>query len=342
MDNIVQLIESWVVDGKIPGAVVDISLGGQTILQQAFGGYRLSNSEEKKALSNDSLFDIASLTKVTATLPAVMLLVSRGHMALEDSVQRYFPEFHHPQVTMQHLLQHSSGLPPDLAGMERNTPRNVMQELFEQDLIYEPGTQVKYSDLGFILLGAAVERVTGERLNDFVRREIHLPLGMTSSGYLPEEAEKYRMAPTEEYKGTFIHGEVHDEKSYQLGGVSGSAGLFATAGDLARYGRSWLSTNPSVLPAKWRNECTAEPFLGRGLGWEVWHGQSSAPSCSSHWPHGSFGHTGFTGTSLWIEPQSELVVVFLTNAVHYGRATPIRQLRPLLHQSIYSSIHGVK
>ena len=337
-----QLIESWVADGSIPGAVVDISLGGNTLLQQAFGGYRLSNSAEKKALSNDSLFDIASLTKVTATLPAIMLLVSRGQMALEAPVQQYFPEFRHSQVTIKHLLQHSSGLPPDLAGMERKTPRNIMQEVFEQDLIYETGSDVKYSDLGFILLGAAVERVTGEKLNDYVRREIHQPLGMNSTMYLPEAAERHRIAPTEEYKGAFIHGEVHDEKSYQLGGVSGSAGLFATAGDLARYGRSWLPASPSVLPVKWRSECSADQFLGRGLGWEVWYGQPSVPSCSNAWPHGSFGHTGFTGTSLWIEPQSELVVVFLTNAVHYGRATPIRSLRPLLHQSIYSSIHGVK
>ncbi|WP_028549869.1 serine hydrolase domain-containing protein [Paenibacillus sp. UNC451MF] len=342
MDNIIQLIEGWVADGKIPGAVVNISLHGQTILQQAFGGYSLSSSSDRKALSNDSLFDIASLTKVTATLPAVMLLVSRGQMELEDHVQRYFPEFRHPQISIKHLLQHSSGLPPDLTKADRNEPRDVMREVYEQDLIYEPGTQVQYSDLGFILLGAAVERVTGERLNDFVQREIHRPLGMFNTMYLPEAVERYRIAPTEEYNGAFIHGEVHDEKSYQLGGVSGSAGLFATAADLALYGRSWLLTNPSVLPAKWRSECTVEPFLGRGLGWEVWHGQPSAPSCSSHWPHGTFGHTGFTGTSLWIDPQSELVVVFLTNAVHYGRATPIRQLRPLLHESIYSSIHGVK
>ncbi|MBE1446306.1 serine hydrolase domain-containing protein [Paenibacillus sp. OAS669] len=342
MDNIIQLIEGWVAAGSIPGAVIDISVGGHTRLQQAFGGYRLSSSEEKKALTLDSLFDIASLTKVTATLPAVMLLVSRGQMKLEDQVQRYFPEFRHPQVTVRHLLQHSSGLPPDLPKVDRLEARDVMREVFEQELIYETGTQVKYSDLGFILLGAAVERITGERLNEFVRREIHLPLGMDHTRFLPEAKDRYRIAPTEKYNGAFIHGEVHDEKSYQLGGVSGSAGLFATAADLARYGRSWLPANPGVLPEEWRRRCITEPFLGRGLGWEIWHGQESAPSCSNHWPHGSFGHTGFTGTSLWIEPVSGLVVVFLTNAVHYGRATPIRELRPLLHKSIYSSIHGVK
>ncbi|MFE5320945.1 serine hydrolase domain-containing protein [Paenibacillus sp. NPDC056579] len=340
MDSVVRLVDRWVEERSIPGAVLHISLGSRYRWQQAFGEADVSS--EKKPFTIDTRFDAASLTKVSATLPAILTLEARGFLALNDPVQRFIPEFRHRNVTIAHLLQHASGLPADLPGMERSVYRDVMEEAFRQELLFEPGRQVLYSDLGFILLGAVVERITGEKLAEFVRREIHQPLGMADTGFVPAESERYRIAPTELYRGSYITGEVHDEKSYHLGGVSGSAGLFTTAADLARYGESWLQPDGPVVRREWREICCAQPFMGRGLGWEVWHGQEPAPSCSHVWPQGSFGHTGFTGTSVWIEPQSKLVVVFLTNAVHFGRANPIRRLRPLLHDVIYSSISGVK
>lgn len=341
MDKSVRLVERWVEERRIPGAVLHISLGGTVCLQQAFGEY--DSSDGKKPFTTETLFDAASLTKVTATLPAILLLVSRGQLALDDRVQTLIPEFRHPQVTIAHLLQHTSGLPADLPKMQRDVYRNVMDEIMCQELRYEPGSQVQYSDLGFILLGAVVERIAGEKLDAFVRREIHIPLGMNDTGFLPPaHTERRGIAPTEWYKDAYIAGEVHDEKSYHLGGVSGSAGLFTTAADVARYGRSWLRPDGGIGLREWREPCCQRPFMGRGFGWEVWHGQQPAPSCGAHWPYGSFGHTGFTGTSLWIEPQSELTVVFMTNAVQFGRSNPIRLLRPLLHEVIYSSIQGVK
>lgn len=340
MDSVVRLVDRWVEERSIPGAVLHISLGSRFRWQQAFG--EAGVSDEKKPFTIDTRFDAASLTKVTATLPAVLTLASRGLLALKDPVQRYIPDFRHPEVTIAHLLQHASGLPADLPVMRRSVRRYVIEEALQQELLFEPGRQVLYSDLGFILLGALVERMTGEKLDIFVRREIHQPLGMADTGFVPSLSDRHRIAPTEMYNGAYISGEVHDEKSYHMGGVSGSAGLFATAADLARYGEYWLQPDSPIIRPEWRRMCCAQPFMGRGLGWEVWHGQQPAPSCSGRWPHGSFGHTGFTGTSLWIEPQSKLVVVFLTNAVHFGRANPIRQLRPLLHDVIYSSISGVK
>ncbi|MCS7463734.1 beta-lactamase family protein [Paenibacillus doosanensis] len=340
MDNIVQMIERWIAEKQIPGAVLDISQGSGFRFQKAFGGYRLSEQSEWKPLTLDSLFDAASLTKVTATLPAAMLLVQQGKLELEKPLRSYIPEFRHPQVTIRHLLQHSSGLAASLYDTARDVPREVMKEIFEQELEYEPGTRVLYSDLGFILLGVTVERITGIKLNEFVRREIHLPLGMNDTMFLPGASELHRIAPTEPFKDGYVHGEVHDEKTYRMGGVTGSAGLFTTASDLAVYGRSWLRQEDGLLSKRWRDECLSLPFHGRGLGWEIWHGQPSVPSCGSSWLMGSFGHTGFTGTSLWIDPQHELVVVLLTNAVHYGRGNPLRRFRPIIHEAIYSSIIG--
>ncbi|MDF2959176.1 MAG: class beta-lactamase-related serine hydrolase [Paenibacillus sp.] len=349
MDKIANLIDTWIAEKSIPGAVIDISFGDRFRYQKAFGAY--SDGTETKAITLNTIFDAASLTKVAATLPAVLLLAERGELALDSKVQHHLPAFRHKEVTVRHLLQHSSGLPADLPKVERYQPRDVITDIIRQELLFIPGSQVVYSDLGMILLGRVVELLAGKRLNDFVRQEIYEPLGMHNTMYLPPESLKSRIAATEWVGDAFIVGSVHDEKSYQLGGVSGSAGLFTTASDLSRYARAWLEPDAGLLPKRWREESLKEPLRGRGLGWEIWPGsqakQAMQPkqqvppqSCGSNWPAGSFGHTGFTGTSLWIEPRSELVVVFLTNAVHYGRANPIRQLRPILHQAIYSSLMG--
>ncbi|WP_165972207.1 serine hydrolase domain-containing protein [Paenibacillus piri] len=344
MDSIIQLVEGWIAEKSIPGAVLDITLSDRFHFQQAFGAH--STETENKAFTLSTLFDAASLTKVTATLPAVLLLMERRMLALDDRVQRFLPQFRHPEVTLRQLLQHSSGLPADLPDIARNKPRDIMAEIIAQELLFAPGSQVVYSDLGMILLGSIVEHVTGEKLNGFTRREIFIPLSMSDTMYLPSDSCKNRIAATEWNEGAFISGVVHDEKSFLLGGVSGSAGLFTTASDLTRYARMWLEPADSLLTKRWREECLRGPLMGRGLGWEVWPGIQSlsercevpSQSCGDDWPAGSYGHTGFTGTSIWIEPESGLTVVFMTNAVHYGRANPIRRLRPILHQAIYSSL----
>jgi CubicO group peptidase (beta-lactamase class C family) len=337
MDKVDRLVDGWLRDGVLPGAVLDITLFNRFRFCKSYGSY--SDGTREHSVQLDTLFDIASLTKVIATLPAVLVLAAERKLSLDSSVQDYLPAFHHPQVTLRHLLMHASGLPPDLSILLRKAHRSgLVDEILAQRLEFQPGTSMRYSDLGMILLGIIVELVSGERLDHFIQRNVFAPLGMHSTLFAPGPELKDRIAATERVDGAFIIGEVHDEKSFHLGGVSGSAGLFATAGDLARYAAWWLQPESrDIVPPSLMREATAHPFRGRGLGWEVWHDRANVPSCGVSWPAGSFGHTGFTGTSLWIEPELGLSVVFLTNAVHLGRNNRIRELRPVLHEAILSS-----
>jgi serine-type D-Ala-D-Ala carboxypeptidase len=337
MDKVNQLVKDWVRDGIIPGAVLDITCRQQFRFQKSYGSY--SDGSLDHPIQLNTRFDIASLTKVTATLPAVLLLTAQGKLSLDSPVQVYMPEFRHEKVTLRHLLMHASGLPPDLPFVPRKARRPMLiEEIMALELIFMPGENMQYSDLGMILLGIIVERAAGEPLDQFVRRKIFEPLGMNNTQYNPGPELRDRIAATEEVDGAFIVGKVHDEKSFHLGGVSGSAGLFATASDLAKYAAWWLEPESwDLVPPSLMLEATAHPIRGRGLGWEVWHDPNIVPSCGESWPTGSFGHTGFTGTSLWIEPIRGLSVVFLTNAVHFGRNTLIRKLRPILHEAVLSS-----
>ncbi|RTE10508.1 class A beta-lactamase-related serine hydrolase [Paenibacillus whitsoniae] len=333
-----RLVQGWVEQGLLPGAVLDITLPGGVRFQKAYGSY--SDETKKCSIHLDTLFDLASLTKVTATLPAILLLAAQGSISLDDPVHNYLPAFRHAQVKVRHLLQHASGLPPDLPYRTRFEKRpTILTEIFEKELIFQPGEEMRYSDLGMILLGTMVERTAGKPLDEFVKKHIFNPLGMQDTVFNPGPELTARVAATEAVNDTFIRGEVHDEKSFQLGGVSGSAGLFATADDLTRYARWWLSPeSPAIIPSWLMQEAKAYPVRGRGLGWEVIHDPKFVPSCGMSWPAGSFGHTGFTGTSLWIEPQRGLSVVFLTNAIHYGRNTKIRELRSILHETVLSTV----
>ncbi|WP_254777120.1 serine hydrolase [Paenibacillus sp. yr247] len=331
-------MEGWLRDGLLPGGVLDITVSNRLRFQKSYGLY--SDGTNERPIHLDTLFDIASLTKVTATLPAILVLVAKGKLSLDSSVQHYLPEFRYPQVTLRHLLMHASGLPPDLPYLPRKAARTgLIDEILTQELLFIPGEDKLYSDLGMILLGIIIERVSGEPLDRFVREHVFEPLDMRNTLFTPGPELQDRIAATEQVDGDFIIGEVHDEKSFHLGGVSGSAGLFATADDLARYAAWWLQPEKwGIVPPSLMREATAHSVRGRGLGWEVWHDPASVPSCGESWPMGSFGHTGFTGTSLWIEPEQGLSVVFLTNAVHFGRNNKIRELRPILHEAVLSSV----
>jgi CubicO group peptidase (beta-lactamase class C family) len=337
MDKVDQLVKDWVRDGVIPGAVLDITCSQQLHFQKSYGSY--SDGSLERPIQLDTMFDIASLTKVTATLPAVLLLTVQGKLSLNSPVKAFIPEFRHEKVTMRHLLMHASGLPSDLRFVPRKAGRpGLIGEIIAQELTFLPGENMQYSDIGMILLGIIVEHAAGEPLDQFVRRKIFEPLGMNNTQFNPDPKLRDRIAATEQVDGAFIVGEVHDEKSFHLGGISGSAGLFTTADDLAKYAAWWLEPESwDLVPPPLMREATANPIRGRGLGWEVWHDPGSVPSCGESWPTGSFGHTGFTGTSLWIEPNRGLSVVFLTNAVHFGRNNLIRKLRPILHEAVLSS-----
>ncbi|RED64717.1 CubicO group peptidase (beta-lactamase class C family) [Cohnella lupini] len=334
LDSWSERINGWVDQGHFPGGVLDIRLDKRNRFQRAYG--RL-NADKLLPMELSTVFDSASLTKVVVTLPSILLLAQAGELDLSDSVQKFIPEFRHGQVTLRQCLMHSSGLPADLANrLERYTERGVFQEILEQELEYDPGTRTNYSDIGMILIGNIISRVSGQPLDKFAKQHIFDPLGMLDSTFRPPKAWQDRIAPTEWDGSRYIIGEVHDEKAFRLGGVCGSAGLFTTADDLSRYALSWLYPEEyPLLKPEWVKASLQALPEERGLGWQLWQGQEETLACGRLWSHGTFGHTGFTGCSLWIDPVRELVVVFMTNAVHFGREKPIRQLRPILHDRIF-------
>jgi CubicO group peptidase (beta-lactamase class C family) len=299
-----------------------------------------------------TVYDLASLTKVVATTTLAMQAVSEGKLDLDAPVRRYLPEFRGPgkeRVTIRHLLTHSSGLRADRP-LWRETPNadSALRLVNATPLDTAPGVRMVYSDLGAIVLGEVVERVLGGRLDRLAERRIFRPLGMTSTRFRPPRSWLRRIAPTEydtAWRKRIVRGEVHDEKAAWLGGVAGHAGLFASAEDLLTFGE-WLlsetegrkdgtlpvggggpstfrpSVLPPVLPSVAREFVRRQnlvPGSSRALGWDT---PSPNGSAGTRLDSTSFGHTGFTGTSIWIDPTRDLVIVLLTNRVHPTRNNP--------------------
>jgi beta-N-acetylhexosaminidase len=302
----------------------------------------------------DTIFDVSSLTKVLVTTTAVMMLAESKQIDLETPVGRYLPQFEseakadpNPQwrklITIRMLLLHTAGLAAHREFFrEAKGKHSVLQRVIAEPLVREPGTQIEYSDLGFILLGTIVEMLTGNSLEIFAQERIFGPLGMTNTRFNPPKSLRARIAPTEKdsvYRKQLVHGYVHDENAWAMGGVAGHAGLFSTAGDVAIfaqmilnggiYGHRRLLTRATIAQFTSRYEVD---HAARALGWDV----PCAPSSSGRYFSGrSFGHLGFTGTSLWIDPARDLFVILLTNRVHPSRAnTKIRELRPAIHDAI--------
>ncbi|MGH7700934.1 MAG: serine hydrolase domain-containing protein, partial [Gemmatimonadales bacterium] len=329
LDSIVSYLRSEVDSGAFPGAVVGIGRHGRLALLAAVGHYGIGDA---RPVTPETVYDLASLTKVVGLTTAVMLLVSEGKLELDAPVQRYVPAFRgegKPRVTLRHLLTHASGLPPWRPLYTEATTRATAIALTDTTpLVTVPGRATAYSDLGAIVLTQAVETVTGERIDGFLARRLFEPLGMAATRYLPPPDWRDRIAPTERSQdGTIIRGTVHDENTWKLGGVSGHAGLFSTAPDLARFA-AWLldrwhgrgGVTTPVLPAELVREFTRPqhvvPGSSRALGWDTPSENSSAgPRLSSS----AFGHTGFTGTSIWLDPARDLFVILLTNRVHPTR-----------------------
>lgn len=326
-------------DKEIPGAVLIVQQQHRRILSKSYGAYTAEDGS-KQIISNNTLFDLASLTKVVATLPAILLLISRNKLNLIDSAQDHLPDFKFPHITIQQLLQHCSGLPADLEpSVRRHHQRDIMQEVLACDVIGQPNEQVLYSDLGMILLGKIIENVTGQPFQNFVEQEIFKPWGMHHTSFRLPEQKRSQAAATEMVVGKIVQGIVHDEKALLLEGVSGSAGLFSCAEDLAKYAKYWLGIiQQSTIPFEWMELTYTKTMGNRGLGFEVWNGDRSLFCFGRRWNKGSFGHTGFTGTSIWMDPVKKAFVVFLTNAVHYGRNTDIRGIREKLHTMIYENL----
>lgn len=353
-----KLIDDVVADeikaGNFPGGVVAIVRGKDLVFEKAYGNRSLKPNVEATTL--DTIYDLASVTKPVATATGIMVLVQDGKIRLNDKVSQYLPQWKeveesekntsgtkHSDITIRHLLTHTSGLPSFINFLQKHpdgAPRDqIIKEIAEARLKNEVGKEMIYSDLGFITLGAIIEKVSGVDENQFTQERVFKPLGMTETTFIPGDKLKGRIAPTglRAPKGSttpeIIRGEVHDPNSYVLGGISGHAGLFSTASDMAKYAISILNagdinSNKILSSATVKSMTTDHGKLNngdkRGLGWDIESGYSSLRGDLFLT---GFGHTGFTGTSIWFVPEEKLAIIILTNRVHpddKGNSTPAR------------------
>jgi uncharacterized protein YbbC (DUF1343 family)/CubicO group peptidase (beta-lactamase class C family) len=340
------LVEAAIKERLLPGAVVVVGHGDETVFVKAYGNRAVVPASE--TMTPDTVFDVASLTKVVATTTSIMMLVEQGRVRLNDRVSTHIPGFERygkQDVTVRHLLTHVSGLRPDL---DLHVPFEGYSRAIElaSDEVLEspPGRRFVYSDINFFLLGEIVARVGGEPLDAFARRHVFEPLGMKDTMFRPPDMMRPRIAPTEPCErlawpcntpnAPMLRGIVHDPTARRMDGVAGHAGVFSTAADLARFARMLLrggelDGNRVLSPltvAKMIEPASPEDHLNqRALGWDV--DSSFSANRGELLPVGSFGHTGFTGTSLWIDPVTRIFVVFLSNRVHpdgKGDVTPLR------------------
>jgi CubicO group peptidase (beta-lactamase class C family) len=340
LDAVDAIVEAGVAAGAFPGGVLAVGHDGALVHLEAFG--HLSYDAGAARVATDTIYDLASLTKVVVTTTLSMILVDEGKLDLDARVNAYFPAFSGPakeRVTVRHLLTHSGGvqwwapLYKEVKGKKA-----YLERIVAMDLAYEPGAKTVYSDLGIVLLGDILERVSGMAFEDLAQQRVLEPLAMKDARYRPPASLVDRIAPTENdpWRGRVVRGEVHDENALALGGVAPHAGLFATAPDLAHLAQALLDGG-TFGGRRIVSRATVELFTGRAgvpvssraLGWDTTTdesgqrsstpGQPGYSSAGSLFSARSFGHTGFTGTSMWMDPQRGLYVILLTNRVHPTR-----------------------
>lgn len=334
-------INEAIAEKKCPGGVLWFQHGvyNEHNYHKAFGKRAVVPAEEP--MTEDTIFDAASLTKVVATTPAMMLLIERGKVSLDDKVTKYIPEFGAEgkgDITVRQLFTHTSGLRPDVSlKPDWDGYDTAIRLMCEEKLSSAPGEKVTYSDSGMILLGEIVRRVAREPLDKFVKREVYDRLGMKDTGFNPPKSKLARIAPTEVEAGVPVRGIVHDPRARRMGGVAGHAGLFFTASDLARYARMLLNLGeldgvrifkPETVKLMTSVQTPANVSSRRGLGWDI-DSSYSGPR-GKLFPLGSYGHTGWTGTSLWIDPFSKTFVIFLSNRNHPTEKGSVIALRSKL------------
>jgi len=298
--------------------------------RRGYGGLTWGDGASRVS-TDHTIYDLASITKVVATTSAVMVLYDRGKLRLDDRASRYLPELRTGSkryITIRQLLEHRSGFP---AGRDLSRARNkgeARRMVLATPLSYAPGTRQIYSDLGADVLGFVVEAIAGEPLDTFARRNVFAPLGMKSTMFRPGAKLRSRTAPTERLssRGRPLRGEVHDPAAYAMGGVAGHAGLFGTAGDLAIFARTMLGGG-SYHGVRVFSDSAVALFTSRSAGTRAlgWDTCAGGASCGQHMGERAFGHTGFTGTSIWIDPERDLFVIVLTNRIHElpgGRVPP--------------------
>jgi CubicO group peptidase (beta-lactamase class C family) len=331
------------VDSAFPGAVVAVGRHGRLALLAAVGHYGI---DDPRPVTPETIYDLASLTKVIGLTTVCMLLVDEGRLDLDAAVQRYLPEFAGPnkdRVTIRHLLTHSSGLPAwRPLWREAHDRESALALVDTTPLDTIPGTRFVYSDLGAITLMQVVERITGERIDRSLERRVFVPLGMTATRYLPPSSWRDRIAPTENdtaFRHRVLRGEVHDENAGRMGGVSGHAGLFSDAPDLARFAEWLLEQRREKTEVQlFTRRQDLPPGSSRALGWDT---PSQPSSAGTKLSAQAFGHTGFTGTSIWIDPERDLFIILLTNRVHPTRANlKILQVRPRVADLVVDALRA--
>ena len=315
------IVEKAVAEGNIPGAVLLVGHNGKVIHRKAFGSRALEPAREPMTV--DTIFDLASLTKCIATATSVMKLIEDGRIRLGDSVATYLPDFAQngkKDITIRDLMTHYSGLAPDLDLKTTWSGRETAYQMaMREKPMNPPGSQFVYSDINFETLGFLVEKITGQPLNEYVSAKIFGPLGMKDTRFLPPKEWDARIAPTQyDEQGRMLRGTVHDPTARRMGGVAGHAGLFSTADDLALFAEDYLSgfkvLSQSAIDKMTSPQQPANGTVLRGLGWDI--DSPYSVNRGELLPVGSFGHTGFTGTSLWIDPVTDSYIILLTNAVH--------------------------
>jgi serine-type D-Ala-D-Ala carboxypeptidase len=357
-EDVARTLRQGVEAGYFPGAVLVVGYQGEVVYEEAVGHAALIPSPRR--MSVDTVFDLASLTKPIATATALMLLVDTGRVRLDEPVDTFLDTWHRPAhdtPTLRQLLGHCSGLPAwrpfyhhiDRALAPPDRRRAVYDAVRREPLTAPPGTVVQYSDAGFILLGEVIETVAGTPLDLFCRQEVFGPLGLGDVGYRSLERTRPVSSPvasTEEcpWRRCVMSGEVHDENAWIMGGVAGHAGLFATGGQVwqfaqglleGRGGGSWLVSPPTVRTFTTRQGAPERSTWA--LGWDT--PTPGGSSAGRYFSPTAIGHLGFTGTSLWIDPTTQVVVVLLTNRVHPSRQRQgIRTFRPLIHDAVMRAL----
>jgi uncharacterized protein YbbC (DUF1343 family)/CubicO group peptidase (beta-lactamase class C family) len=337
------IVEDAIRQGQVPGAVLLVWHNGQVVYRKAYGNRSLEPM--RSAMTVDTIFDIASLTKVVATTTAIMQLVEQGKVRLNDPVVRYLPEFGQngkQEITVRELLTHFSGLPKDLPlNYEWQGRDNGYRLAFSSVPEFAPDSHFKYSDVNFIVLGAIVERESGMTLDAYCQKYIFTPLEMGHTRFLPPTAWLPEIAPTQyDEHNRMLHGVVHDPTARRMGGVAGHAGVFSTVDDLSKFAHALLNGSPILKPLSIEKMTTPEQpptaTILHGFGWDI-----DSPFSSNRGellPVGSFGHTGFTGTSIWIDPTTQTYIILLTNAVHPNGKGSAIALRAKIANAVASEI----
>lgn len=341
-------VEQAIQEGKLPGGVIWLQ-HEDAIYTRTYGSR--SVAPHREAMTADSIFDAASLTKVIATTPAIMKLVETGRIDVDASVTQYLPAFgahEKGSVTIRHLMTHTSGLRPGLSLRDPWTGvEEAVRRACDEKLVTPPGTKFKYSDINYILLGEIVHRVSGVPLDQFAFEQIFEPLGMKHTRFLPPSDWLPRIAPTTKLNDAYIRGIVHDPTSRRMGGVAGHAGLFTCTEDLAIFARMMLGNGvvdgvrvfqPETVERMASVQSPPEANAKRGLGWDIDSPYSSPRGY--HFPMGSYGHTGWTGTSIWIVPQTNTFLIFLSNRNHPTEDGTVVALRRTLATIAAEAIPG--